>query len=77
MKLNMGSVDRVVRTLIAIVIGILYFAGVLTGTLALILGILAVIFLLTSVVSFCPLYALLGLSTRGGDAPAAPSAPKP
>lgn len=74
MKLNMGTVDRVVRTIVAILIGILYFTGVLSGTLALILGILAVIFLLTSVVSFCPLYALLGLSTRGGDAP--PAAPK-
>ncbi len=78
MKLNMGMADRVIRVLIAIVVGILYFANVLTGTLALILGIVAVILLLTSVVSFCPVYALLGLSTRGGDAPAAPTAaPKP
>jgi DUF2892 family protein len=78
MKLNMGMMDRVIRVLVAIVIGILYFASVLTGTLALILGIVAVILLLTSVVSFCPLYALLGLSTRGGDGPAAPAAaPKP
>ena len=54
MKKNMGTADRVIRTLIAIVIAILYFTGVFGGTLALILGIIAVIFLLTSLVSWCP-----------------------
>lgn len=77
MKLNMGIVDRVVRAVLAILIAILYFTNVLGGTLALILGAVAVILLLTGVVSFCPLYALLGLSTRGDAGPAAPATPAP
>lgn len=64
MKKNMGNIDRVVRTIIAIVVGILYFTGVISGTTALILGILAIIFLLTSMVGTCPLYIPVGLSTR-------------
>ncbi len=63
MKHNMGSIDRAFRVLVAVVIGILYFAGQITGTAAIILGIIAVIFLLTSVVAFCPLYLPLKLST--------------
>jgi len=72
MKLNMGMVDRVIRILLAIVIAILYFTNVMQGTVALILGVVAVVMLLTGVISFCPLYALLGLSTRPGEEPAAP-----
>jgi len=64
MKSNMGSADRIIRILIAIVIGILYFTNVITGTLGIILLILGVVFLLTSFVSFCPLYLPLGLSTK-------------
>ncbi|RLC24009.1 MAG: DUF2892 domain-containing protein [Deltaproteobacteria bacterium] len=63
MKSNMGSTDRIIRIIIAIVIGILYFTNVITGTLAIILLIVGVVFLLTSFVSFCPLYLPLGLST--------------
>jgi hypothetical protein len=63
MKRNMGSIDRALRVLAAVVIGILYFTGQITGTAAIILGIIAVVFLLTSVVSFCPLYLPLKLST--------------
>ena len=63
MKRNMGSIDRAFRVLAAVVIGILYFAGQITGTAAIILGIIAVVFLLTSVVAFCPLYLPLKLST--------------
>jgi hypothetical protein len=63
MKKNMGKTDRIVRIAIAIVILLLYLAGYLSGTLAIILGILAVIFLLTSLVSFCPLYTLFDFST--------------
>ncbi len=77
MKLNLGTVDRVIRVLLAAVIAILYLTNVMHGTVALILGVLAVILLLTGVISFCPLYALLGLSTRGGEGPAAPAAPAP
>jgi amino acid transporter len=67
MKLNknMGTLDRAIRLVIAAVIAILYFTGNLSGLAAIILGILAVIFVLTSVVSVCPLYLPLGLSTRG------------
>lgn len=66
MKLNknMGTLDRTIRLVIAAVIAILYFIGSLSGTAAIILGILAVIFVLTSLVSFCPLYVPFGLSTR-------------
>jgi uncharacterized membrane protein YccC len=63
MKKNMGSADRIIRTIIAVVVGALYFTDVITGTLGLVLLILAVVFLLTSLVSFCPLYAPFGIST--------------
>ncbi|MCX8123340.1 MAG: DUF2892 domain-containing protein [Spirochaetes bacterium] len=63
MKKNMGTVDRLVRTIIAIAIIVLYFTGQITGTAAIILGILAVVFLLTSAVSFCPLYVPLKINT--------------
>ena len=64
MKKNMGTIDRAVRTVIAIVVAILYFTGQISGTAALILGILAIVFLLTSLVGSCPLYLPLGLSTK-------------
>jgi hypothetical protein len=63
MKHNMGSIDRALRVLAAVVIGILYFTNQITGIAAIILGVLAVVFLLTSVVAFCPLYLPLKLST--------------
>ena len=61
MTKNMGTVDRIVRALIVVAIAVLYFTNVIGGTLALILGIGAIIFLGTSLTSFCPLYALLGI----------------
>ncbi|HMQ46903.1 MAG TPA: DUF2892 domain-containing protein [Saprospiraceae bacterium] len=63
MKKNMGSADRVVRILLAAVFAVLYFTGTVTGTLGIVLLVLGAVFLLTSVVSFCPLYAPFGLST--------------
>lgn len=63
MKKNMGIADRVIRTIIAAVIAILYFTDVISGTLGLVLLIVAGVFLLTSLVSFCPLYAPFGLKT--------------
>jgi hypothetical protein len=63
MKKNMGTIDRVLRTLFAVVVAVLYFTGSISGTAAIILGILAIIMLVTSAVSFCPLYPLLGIST--------------
>ena len=64
MKKNMGNIDRTIRTIIAIAIGVLYLVGAISGTVAIILGALAVIFLLTSFLGSCPLYIPLGLSTR-------------
>ncbi|HLN21879.1 MAG TPA: DUF2892 domain-containing protein [Bacteroidales bacterium] len=64
MKMNMASADRAIRILIAVVIGILYFTNVINGTLAIVLLILSGIFIITGFVGFCPLYALVGMSTR-------------
>jgi hypothetical protein len=63
MKKNMGSTDRVIRFIIAAVIAVLYLTNVISGTLGLILLILAGVFVLTSFIGFCPLYAPFGLST--------------
>lgn len=59
----MGSVDRIIRVILAAVMAALYFTGTVTGTLGLVLVILAAIFLLTSLISFCPLYVPFGIST--------------
>lgn len=59
----MGTADRIIRILIAAVFAYLYFGGVVTGTLGLVLVILGGVFVLTSLVSFCPLYAPFGIST--------------
>jgi hypothetical protein len=63
MKKNMGAIDKVVRLVLVAVVAILYFTHIISGLAAIILGIIAVVFLLTSLVSFCPLYKLLGIST--------------
>lgn len=63
MKANMGRTDRILRTGIAAIIAILYFSNIITGAVGVVLLVAAGIFLLTSIVSFCPLYALFGLST--------------
>jgi uncharacterized membrane protein len=63
MTKNMGSTDRIIRLLVAVGIVALYFTNTISGTLAIILGIVAVVFVATSMVSFCPLYAALKLST--------------
>ncbi len=59
----MGSADRTIRTILAIVMAVLVFAGLVKGTLAYILAILAVVFIATSLFCFCPLYVPLGIST--------------
>lgn len=64
MKPNMGTIDRAIRILLAIVFIVLYLTGVVTGTFGIILLILAGIFILTSLVSFCPLYVPFKLTTR-------------
>lgn len=63
MKKNMGSVDKIVRIIVAIVFAVLYFTGTVTGTLGIILLVLGGVFVLTSLVGFCPLYAPFGIST--------------
>ena len=63
MKLNMGTTDRIVRLAIAAIIAVLYFTNMITGTLAIVLLVIAGIFILTSLVSFCPIYAMLGINT--------------
>ncbi len=64
MKANVGMADKAVRILAAAAIGILYFMNVITGTTAIVLLVVAIIFVLTSLISFCPLYYLLGIKTR-------------
>ena len=64
MKANLGMADKVVRILAAVAIGILYFTNVITGTTAIVLLIVAIILVLTSLISFCPIYYLLGINTR-------------
>lgn len=63
MKNNMGSTDKIIRIAIAVLIAVLYFMNVISGIPALILGILALVFVLTSLISFCPLYTLFGINT--------------
>lgn len=64
MTKNMGTTDRTLRVLAAGVIAVLYFAGAITGPLAVVLGVLAVVLLVTSAIGWCPLYTPFGLSTR-------------
>lgn len=59
----MGTTDKAIRILVAVVIGVLYYANIISGTTATVLGILAGVFILTSFMSFCPLYLPFGIST--------------
>jgi hypothetical protein len=61
---NMGTLDRIIRLAIAVAVAVLYFTGNLPGLAAIILGILAIIFVITSFVGSCPLYLPFGLRTR-------------
>ena len=63
MKKNMGNTDRMIRIAVAVLVAVLLFAKVITGVVAIVLAVLAAVFVLTSVVSFCPLYTIFGLST--------------
>jgi len=64
MKANMGSADRIIRAIVAVVIAALYFSNTISGILGIVLLVFAAVFLLTSFVSFCPLYLPFGISTR-------------
>lgn len=63
MKKNMGTLDKGIRLVIAIAIALLYYFNVISGTIAYVLMVVAIIFLLTSFINFCPLYTLLGINT--------------
>jgi hypothetical protein len=63
MKKNMGSADKMIRLIIAVIVGGLYFTETISGTLGIILLVLAGIFVLTSFISFCPFYAPFGINT--------------
>ncbi len=68
MKQNMGTADRIIRTMIVLIIAFLYMTGQITGVAAIILGVIAVVFLLTSIFGVCPAYLPLKLSTKGKQA---------
>ena len=63
MKRNLSNVDRLVRTLLAVLFAFLYFSGTVSGALGIILLVLGVVFLLTAVLAFCPLYLPFNFST--------------
>jgi len=63
MKKNMGTADRVIRILVAVLFAVLYFTNTVTGVFGIVLLVLGGVFLLTSLISFCPLYTLIGLNT--------------
>ena len=63
MKKNVGNTDKLIRLVVALVIAVLYFMGVISGTVAIILGVVAVAMVATSLLGFCGLYAIFGCST--------------
>jgi hypothetical protein len=64
MNRNMSKFDRIIRIVLAAVLAFLYFSGIVTGTLGIILIVVAAVFLLTAIIGFCPLYTLLKFSTN-------------
>lgn len=65
MPKNMGLIDRIVRAVFAVVVAVLYLTQQISGLAAIILGILAVVFVITAILGFCPLYLPFGISTKG------------
>lgn len=63
MKKNMGSADKIIRLIIAAIVAVLYITNVITGTLGVVLLVLAGVFVVTSLMNFCPLYTLLGINS--------------
>ncbi|MEZ5173761.1 MAG: DUF2892 domain-containing protein [Bacteroidia bacterium] len=63
MKANVGNIDKAIRIILAIVFAALYFTGTVSGTVGIILLVLGGVFVATSLISFCPLYAIFGMST--------------
>lgn len=67
MKMNMGNIDRIIRILIAVVILILWFANVISGTFGVVLLAVSVIFIITAILGVCPAYMLAGFSTKKNE----------
>jgi hypothetical protein len=67
MKQNMGTADKIIRLVVVAIIAALYFTGQITGTAAIILGIIAVAFLVTSLIGWCPTYVPFGISTKKAE----------
>jgi hypothetical protein len=63
MVANMGSADRIIRVMLAVLFAVLYYTGTVTGTVGLVLLVLGGVFLLTSVIGWCPLYTVFGIRT--------------
>lgn len=63
MKKNMGTADKIIRLIVAAVLAFLFYNGTITGTLGIVAVVVAIVFALTGLVSFCPLYTLLGINT--------------
>jgi hypothetical protein len=66
MRINMGSTDRIIRAIVAVVLAVLYFSGVVTGTPGIVFLVIAVLFALTVLTGICPLYMPFGISTCKG-----------
>jgi len=64
MKINMGKIDRILRFLLGVLVIYLYFTNQISGLWAIVLGIFAIIFIITSFIGFCPVYTLLGIRTN-------------
>ncbi len=64
MKSNIGSIDKIIRILIAAIILVLYFTNIISGTVAIVLFIVAAILLITAFINFCPIWHFLGISTK-------------
>jgi hypothetical protein len=67
MKKNIGTTDKIIRLVLAAIIAVVYFTGIITGTLGIVLLAVAVVLALTSLINFCPLYAVIGMSTCSTD----------
>lgn len=70
MKKNIGNTDKLIRLTIALVIAVLYFFDIISGTIAIVLGVVAIAMVITSLMNFCGLYAIFGCSTCKTDSPA-------
>ena len=65
MKKNMGKTDRIIRLVVAAIFAVLYFTGIVSGTLGTVMIVLAIIFTLTTILNFCPLYIPFKINTTG------------